>query len=122
MTRNSFHSTGRMVTLIIAVGLVATAIPALAQGLYTINGQPAPQQVEQYLAAMDLPAGDYWIDARGYWGVMGQPPLGNIYSKTHVTRSGGGEQASSGWTPTTDSPTAGGDSKGCFHAGSWSNC
>ena len=61
----------RIAAATIAAGLACVALPAAAQTYYTINGQPAPYDVALYMAQNGLPAGDYWLDAQGYWGVMG---------------------------------------------------
>jgi hypothetical protein len=51
------------------------------------------------MAQNGLPAGDYWLDTQGYWGVMGNwQPLGNINPGSTVSRYGSGEQGSNGWS------------------------
>ena len=114
----------RIVAATVAAGL-ASAAPVAAQTYYTINGQPAPSDVEIYMAQNGLPAGDYWLDAQGYWGVMGNSqPLGNVYSGSTVSRYGSGEQGSNGWShyDNMSGTWVGGDSNGCYYASDWSNC
>jgi hypothetical protein len=109
----------------LAAGVVVAALPAAAQTYYTINGQPAPDDVQLYMAQNGLPAGDYWLDAQGYWGVMGNPnPWGNIYSGSYVSRYGSGEQGSNGWShyDNMSGTWVGGDSNGCYYTAEWSNC
>ncbi|HZF33018.1 MAG TPA: hypothetical protein VE914_04395 [Candidatus Angelobacter sp.] len=115
----------RIAAVAIAVGLAAIALPAAAQTYYTINGQAAPDDVQIYLAQNGLPAGNYWLDAQGYWGVMGNSqPLGNIYSGSYVSRNGSGEQGSNGWShnDAMSGTWVGGDNNGCYYSGDWSNC
>jgi hypothetical protein len=100
-------------------------LPAWAQITYTINGQPAPQDVAAIMIANGLPAGNYWLDAQGYWGLVGNPePLGNIHSGSYASRYGSGEQGSNGWShyDNLSGMSVGGDSNGCYYAGDWSNC
>jgi hypothetical protein len=109
----------------IVAGLATAALPAAAQTYYTINGQPAPSDVQIYMAQNGLPAGDYWLDSQGYWGVMGNSqPLGNIYSGSYVSRYGSGEQGSNGWShqDNMSGTWVGGDNNGCYYSGDWSNC
>jgi hypothetical protein len=116
---------GGIVAAGIVAGLATAALPAAAQTYYTINGQAAPSDVQIYMAQNGLPAGDYWLDAQGYWGVMGNPqPLGNIYSGTTVSRYGSGEQGSNGWShyDNMSGTSVGGDNNGCYYSGDWSNC
>jgi hypothetical protein len=115
----------RIAAAAIAAGLAFSVLPAAAQGYYTINGQPAPYDVQIYMAQNGLPAGDYWLDGQGYWGVMGNlQPLGNIYSGSYVSRYGSSEQGSNGWShyDNMSGSWVGGDSNGCYYAGDWSNC
>lgn len=109
----------------IAAGLAFSVVPATAQDYYTINGQPAPYDVQIYMARNGLPPGNYWLDGQGYWGVMGNPqPVGNIYAGSSVSRYGSGEQGSNGWShyDNMSGSWVGGDSNGCYYAGDWSNC
>jgi len=115
----------RIAAATIVAGLACVALPAVAQSYYTINGQPAPYDVQIYMAQNGLPAGDYWLDGQGYWGVMGNSqPLGNIYSGSAVSRYGSGEQGSNGWShyDNMSGTWVGGDSNGCYYASDWSNC
>jgi hypothetical protein len=69
----------RIAAATIAAGLASIALPAAAQSYYTVNGRPPSYDVAIYMAQNGLPAGDYWLDTQGYWGVMGNwQPLGNI--------------------------------------------
>ncbi|HTO82252.1 MAG TPA: hypothetical protein VMQ73_08455 [Methylomirabilota bacterium] len=110
----------------IIAGLAAASLPADAQGYYyTINGVPAAPAVAVYMASKGLPPGNYWLDAQGYWGVMGNTqPLGNVNSGTYFSRYGSGEQGSNGWShyDSLSGTSVGGDSNGCYYAGDWSNC
>ena len=109
----------------IAAGLALAALPATAQNYYTINGQIPSYDVQLYMAQNGLPAGDYWLDGQGYWGVMGDArPLGNIYSGSYVSRYGSGEQSSNGWShyDNMSGTWVGGDSNGCYYTADWSNC
>jgi hypothetical protein len=57
----------------------AAARPAAAQAYYTINGQLAPYDIAMNMAANGLPPGHYWLNAQGFWGVVGYPqPLGRV--------------------------------------------
>jgi hypothetical protein len=109
-----------------AAAIAAAAMPAMAQdAAYTINNQPAPYDVAQYMAANGLPPGAYWLDVQGYWGMVGNVnPLGNIYSGSYFSRYGSGEQGSNGWShyDSLSGMSVGGDSSGCYYAGDWSNC
>jgi hypothetical protein len=110
---------------ICAAALGLGAAPAPAQVYYTINGRPAPPDVQRYMAANRLPPGHYWLNPQGYWGVVGNPrPLGNIYAGSYVSRNGSGERAANGWSHynNLDGFSVGGDNNGCYYAGSWSNC
>jgi hypothetical protein len=112
-------------TAALAAGVALAALPAAAQTYYTINGQPAPYDVQLYMAQNGLPAGHYWLDAQGYWGAIGDPnPWGNIYSGSYVSRYGSGEQGSNGWShyDNMSGTSVGGDSNGCYYSGEWSNC
>jgi hypothetical protein len=109
----------------LAAALGSTALPAAAQGYYTINGQPASYDVALYMASNGLPPGHYWLDGQGSWGVMGDPrPYGNIYSGTYHSGSGSGEQAPNGWSHYNNSADywVGGDNNGCIYTPDWSNC
>ncbi|MGH6958971.1 MAG: hypothetical protein ACREE7_00655 [Dongiaceae bacterium] len=115
----------RIAAATIAAGLACVALPAAAQTYYTINGQAAPYDVQLTMAQNGLPAGDYWLDAQGYWGVMGNAQaLGNIYSGSYVSRYGSGEQGSNGWShdDNMSGTWVGGDNNGCYYSGDWSNC
>jgi len=110
---------------VIAAMLATAALPAAAQTYYTINGQPAPLNVQLYMAQNGLPPGAYWLDSQGYWGVVGNSqPLGNIYSGSYVSRYGSGEQGSNGWShyDNMSGTSVGGDNNGCYYSGDWSNC
>ena len=61
-----------------AWGLLAPAA-VLAQQ-YTINGAPVTPEVHQLLSQQGFPAGNYYIDQFGNFGLMGQAPLGNLYT------------------------------------------
>ena len=109
----------------VAAGLAAVTLPAAAQTTYTINGQPAPYQVQQYMAANGLAPGHYWLNQQGYWGVVGESqPRGNIYAGSYVSRYGSGEQAANGWSHYSNSSGyyVGGDANGCIYTPNWSNC
>ena len=109
----------------VASGLAMVSLPATAQVYYTINGQAAPYDVQQYMASNGLPPGHYWLDRQGYWGMVGNPnPLGNIYAGTYIAGSGSGEQASNGWSHYNNNAGTwvGGDSNGCVYTPNWSNC
>jgi hypothetical protein len=115
----------RIAAATLAAGLASSALPAATQSYDTINGQQAPSDVQVSMARNGLPAGDYWLDAQGYWGVMGNAqPLGNISSGSDVSRYGSGEQGSNGWSHYDNmfGTWVGGDSNGCYYAGDWSNC
>jgi hypothetical protein len=117
----------RKLTLAISAAALAAgiALPAAAQTYYTINGQPAPYDVQLYMAQNGLPPGHYWLDERGYWGVWGNPnPVGNIYSGSYTSRYGSGEQGANGWSHYDNMYgfSVGGDSNGCIYADGWSNC
>jgi hypothetical protein len=109
----------------IAIGFAAASLPAAAETYYTINGQPAPYDVQVYMAQNGLPPGHYWLDSQGYWGVVGNAtPLGNIYGGNYVSRYGSGEQGSNGWShyDNMSGYGVGGDSNGCYYTPDWSNC
>jgi hypothetical protein len=115
----------RIAAATIVAGLACVALPAAAQTYYSINGQVAPYDVQLYMAQNGLPAGDYWLDGQGYWGVMGNAqPLGNIYSGSTVSRYGSGEQGSNGWShyDNMSGTWVGGDNNGCYYTSDWSNC
>lgn len=119
----------RKPTLLMAVAALATglaaALPAPAETWYTINGQPASYEAQQFMAANGLPPGHYWLDANGYWGVIGDPqPYGNLHEGSYVSRYGSGEQSSNGWShyDNLNNFSVGGDANGCLYAGDWSNC
>lgn len=57
----------------LTASVAVAALPAAAQTYYTINGRLASYDIQLYMAQNGLPAGHYWLDARGYWGVMGDP-------------------------------------------------
>lgn len=107
------------------------ALPAVAQGGYTINGVGVDRQTHTYLASVGLPPGHYWLLPNGNWGVMGSvQPLGNIYAgTTHGPGVYGGSGQTYGngsWSYYSGdygpSGGVGGDGNGCYFAGSWSNC
>jgi hypothetical protein len=111
--------------VLMASGLAAASVPADAQTSYTINGRPAPVDVQRYMAMNRLPPGHYWLDRRGYWGVAGSPnPVGNIYAGSYASRHGSGGQASNGWSHYSNSAGTwvGGDNNGCVYTPNWSNC
>jgi hypothetical protein len=115
----------RIAAATIAAGLASIALPAAAQSDYTVNGRPPSYDVAIYMALNGLPAGDYWLDTQGYWGVMGNwQPLGNINPGSTVSRYGSGEQGSNGWShyDNMSGTWVGGDNNGCYYASDWSNC
>jgi len=115
----------RIAAAAIAAGLASITLPAAAQTYYTISGQPAPSDVRLYMAQNGLPAGNYWLDAQGYRGVIGNSqPLGNLDAGSSVSRYGGGEQGSNGWSHYDNMSRmwVGGDNNGCYYSGDWSNC
>jgi len=117
--------TQAVVAAVLAAGIALVALPAAAQTYYTVNGQPAPYDVQFYMARNGLPPGDYWLDGQGYWGVMGNPnPLGNIHGGSYASPNGSGEQGSNGWShyDNLNDFSVGGDNNGCYYAGDWSNC
>jgi hypothetical protein len=70
-----------MAGLVAAACIAAISPPSVAQVFYMLNGRPAPPEIARYMAQNGLPAGHYWLNRDGYWGVVGNPqPLGNIYA------------------------------------------
>ncbi|MGE0118204.1 MAG: hypothetical protein AB7S71_03045 [Dongiaceae bacterium] len=115
----------KLMQAVLVAGVALAALPSAAETYYTVNGQPAPADLQIYMAQNGLPPGHYWLDAQGYWGVMDDPnPRGNIYGGGYVSRYGSGEQGSNGWShyDNTSGAWVGGDSNGCYYAGEWSNC
>ncbi|MEM6907744.1 MAG: hypothetical protein AAF494_03610 [Pseudomonadota bacterium] len=45
---------------------------------YTINGQPAPIELQQLMMLRGFTPGDYYIDKYGNVGMVGQPPIINL--------------------------------------------
>jgi len=58
----------RIAAATVAAGLASITLPAAAQTYYTINGRPAPYDVQLYMAQNGLPAAAYWQDAQANWG------------------------------------------------------
>ena len=111
--------------LAIATALSPTIQPAAAASFYTVNGLPAPMDVQVFLYRNGFPPGDYWLNSQGDWGVVGDVNArGNIYGYAYATPHGSGERASNGWShyDNTTGMGVGGDSNGCLYAGDWSNC
>ena len=85
-------TSGRLAIVALAAALIA-AQPATAQVLYTINGQPAPDNITLYMLSNGFPSGDYWYK-NGYWGVMTQfgpsRPMGYINPNSAPGGSGNG--------------------------------
>jgi hypothetical protein len=66
---------------VVTAACLGISVAATAEVYYTINGQPAPYNVAMYMAANNLPPGNYWLNQQGWWGIVGNPqPLGNIYA------------------------------------------
>lgn len=66
----------------------------ISTGVY-INGEEAPFDVVaqiQMLIQGTVPAGSYWLDANGDYGVEGGPMLGNLYGGQFSGSAGGGMQ------------------------------
>lgn len=116
-----------------ALFLGAATLPAQAQ-YYTINGQPAPQEVQVYMYNNGLPPGHYWLMQDGNWGTWdayGNPVhLGNVNaSGQYQSHQGSGAYGDGYWNHYTENPTGsggfgvGGTPDGCIYTTSgWSNC
>ena len=64
--------------------LIVVSLPVSAQVYYTVNGMPAAPNVAVYMASNGLPPGHYWLNAQGYWGIVGNPiPYGNINAQSN---------------------------------------
>lgn len=106
------HSMRLATAFALALGIASS--PAFAWG-YTINGRPADPFVSQYLSALGLPSGHYWLNAQGDWGVVGDPrPKGNIY--------GNNAGPSVVYPPRGGTPPLYRDGNGCYYMGDYSNC
>jgi hypothetical protein len=69
----------KLAAVAVAAFLAIAPNAARAQVFYTVNGQPAPPNLSQFMAANGLPFGNYWLHQNGDWGVVGSMyPLGNI--------------------------------------------
>jgi hypothetical protein len=69
-----------LAAVLLTAAIAGAAAAAPVHRSYTINGQPVSPEVAQFLARSGIPRGDYWLEAGGDWGVVGNPqPVGNIY-------------------------------------------
>ncbi len=58
--------------------LGAAALPAAAQS-YTVNGEQVDYQTQQMFYLAGFPPGAYYLDQQGNFGMVGQPPIMNLY-------------------------------------------
>jgi len=115
----------QMKTLIAAaavgVGLLAAALPAVAQiyGYYSINGQILADEWQLYLYQLGVPPGAYWMDEYGNLIAEGYAPAAPAYGDSDWSGQVPGD-----WNVV--SPQAdywvGGDGSGCIYTPDWSNC
>lgn len=121
----------------LALALICAAGAASAQ-TYTINGMIPDYGTQQYLWAMGLPPGHYWLAPDGSMRPVSNPygavPTPNGYVTPNGTAhifSGGPVMGGSGqinpdgsggyYNPNTGAGY-GTDGQGCYYVGDWSNC